>query len=298
MNARNALILLIVLCLAQPACKDFSQVVEIDIPEHEPRLATNLIANSQDSSFRVLVSNSLGILENRDTVALKDARVELFRNGELLETGEYLPGTYHYILDRSEPLGPSPATYRLSIAAPGFPSISSEQKMPEPIDILSAGIELDGALDSEGARVDKVTLEFQDAPQSEDFYALALVGLTRINEFEDSLYTAGNFPLKSTDPSFVTTFESSDFYLMFSDAAFDGQKARINVFTYQYLKEFSGTLRLFHLTRDTYLYYRSLKLYEEARDNPFAEPVIVHTNVENGYGIFGLSSVTDFPLEE
>ncbi|PHN01285.1 DUF4249 domain-containing protein [Flavilitoribacter nigricans] len=296
---KNRIILwcLILVIISQYSCKDFSQIVEIDIPEHEPKLATLLTATSLDSALNVLVSNSLGILESRDTQPIKDARVSLLRNGHPIAEGIYREGTYYYELFTNAPLGTAAATYRLEMSAPDFPPIYAEQKMPAAVPILSARIELDGTIDAEGRRADEVILEFQDPAGSTDYYAVAMQGLRRLSAEEDSLYTAGTVALHSNDPSygFVRNFP---YNLIFSDAAFDGQKVRISVYSYDHLGEFSGQLRLYHLSRDVYLYHRSLDLYEEAIDNPFAEPVNVHRNIENGYGLFGVSSVSEVVLEE
>lgn len=288
------------LCLlisTQYSCKDFSQIVEIDIPEHEPKLVTLLTATSLDSAFQVLVSNSLGILESRDTQAIEDARVSLLRDGHPIAEGIYREGTYYYELLTDAPLGTDEATYRLEISAPNFPPIYAEQKMPAAVPILSAEIELDGTIDGEGRRADEVIIEFQDPPGSNDYYALAMQGLRRLSEEEDSLYTAGTIFLNSNDPSFGYVY-NLPYNIIFSDAAFNGQKVRISTYSYDYLGEFSGQLRLYHLSRDIYLYHRSFELYEEAINNPFAEPVTVHRNIEQGYGLFGVSSVNVVNLEE
>ena len=47
-----------------------------------------------------------------------------------------------------------------------------------------------------------------------------------------------------------------------------------------------STVKLLHINKDYYNYIRSLNTYENAADNPFAEPVNLYTNVNNGYGLF------------
>ncbi len=47
------------------------------------------------------------------------------------------------------------------------------------------------------------------------------------------------------------------------------------------------------MNRSGYLYRRSIDDYENAQGDPFAEPVQVYSNIENGYGIFaGFSKST------
>jgi len=51
------------------------------------------------------------------------------------------------------------------------------------------------------------------------------------------------------------------------------------------------------ISRDKYFYSQSLYAYENASGNPFAEPVIVYTNVENGQGIFSMEGKTEIIVE-
>ena len=51
------------------------------------------------------------------------------------------------------------------------------------------------------------------------------------------------------------------------------------------------------ISRDNYLFIKSEAASREARDNPFAEPVIVHNNIENGIGIFRARNTTTFRID-
>ncbi|HBS11316.1 MAG TPA: hypothetical protein DEO36_02060, partial [Flavobacteriaceae bacterium] len=45
---------------------------------------------------------------------------------------------------------------------------------------------------------------------------------------------------------------------------------------------------LYHITEDFYRYDTTLRISFYAEDNPFVEPVILHRNFDNGYGVFAL----------
>jgi hypothetical protein len=49
-----------------------------------------------------------------------------------------------------------------------------------------------------------------------------------------------------------------------------------------------------HLTQDLYLYERSKGNYGE--DNPFAEPLNLHSNLKNGYGNLGGITTTKYKI--
>ena len=54
---------------------------------------------------------------------------------------------------------------------------------------------------------------------------------------------------------------------------------------------------LHNISQDYYYYRRSLELYNQSSDNPFAQPVQVYSNIENGFGIFAGAQVNYFDIE-
>lgn len=51
------------------------------------------------------------------------------------------------------------------------------------------------------------------------------------------------------------------------------------------------------ITKDLYRYYKSMELYRISSSDEFAEPVKIHSNVKNGWGIFGALSYDRHLLE-
>ena len=95
---------------------------------------------------------------------------------------------------------------------------------------------------------------------------------------------------------------------LFNDLLFNGQNKTLELeipndswsgsedgydWSYQTL-----TLRLYlHNITLSYYYYRtSLELFQNASGNPFAQPVQVFSNVENGFGVFAGSQISFFDL--
>jgi hypothetical protein len=87
--------------------------------------------------------------------------------------------------------------------------------------------------------------------------------------------------------------------LLLKDEAFQGDEYEFRFFDY-YLTD-SGAeylvVEIHSITEKMYQFMQSLKAYEDNIENPFAEPVTVVNNIENGYGIFGLSAMTQFKLK-
>ena len=52
-------------------------------------------------------------------------------------------------------------------------------------------------------------------------------------------------------------------------------------------------LELQSISKDLYLYLKSMQIYERSSDDVFASPVSIYTNVRNGWGVFG--SMSSYP---
>lgn len=84
--------------------------------------------------------------------------------------------------------------------------------------------------------------------------------------------------------------------LMISDDLFDGQsyqiKAEFHDWDAKRGKQYH--IELISMNRSGYLYRRSIIDYEDAYGDPFAEPVQIFCNIENGYGIFAGYSIDTY----
>ena len=74
---------------------------------------------------------------------------------------------------------------------------------------------------------------------------------------------------------------------LFTDELFNGKKAEISFYGENHTGGGIYKINLKNITRDYYLYLKSHTLQFENIDNPFAEPVQVYHNVNNGFGILG-----------
>ncbi|MCB9263943.1 MAG: DUF4249 domain-containing protein [Lewinellaceae bacterium] len=280
---------------------NFSQVVDVDIPEHESRLVLNARFSSLDTGVSALVTNSLGILDTSAYDIPEAATVQLFRGGELLGGDFYFsPEKLKYFYSFTEPLGPAPALYRMEVSAPGYDPVFAEQRMPVPVPITSLRFERDGAIDGEGRRADGIEVQFSDPAGEENYYALQFY-------YEVSLVQPGGDTLQYSNLIYASTLDQVvqygyEFEQVFTDKSFNGSSYTVSLYTYQgdVPEGTPGTrltARLYSLSRDAFLYDLSLRQYYDAQDNPFAEPVTVHGNIEGGYGIFALSSVAESSVE-
>ena len=285
MNSKILLPILLATVLFSACSEDFFETtVAIDVPEHTPALAITADFKAGDSLLAVYVTNSVGILENNNYQPIEDATVEVLKDGQPYATLPYFGfNEKFYVLELNEPLPYDQSEYELQVSAPGFEPVSAKQTMPKAVEILSVEYDPEGAINVDGDRVDEFSIEFQDPGGEENFYMLQIWVQQDSFDFSYMLY------LDNLDP--VAEESGDDLFL--KDSSFDGKKYTWKVGTYPGNFEEEGfkyRVELFSVTRDKYFFVRSASLSQDADDNPFAEPVIVHDNIEGGHGIFSLGT--------
>jgi len=266
----------------------FDQVVDVDIPEHEPALAITANMSNQDSILWAYVTSSVGVLVQDNPEEIADAQVELYKDGTLLSNLPYVEQGF-YGWQVPEPLGNEQATYELKVSKDGFNSVSSTQTMPVQVNINDATLEIDGTVNEEGERVDEITITFDDAKDIANYYALSIN--FEFTDITGEVYSYEQY-FNSNDPSFGET-ENGNY---FSDILFDGENYELKVWLYnlyvdENIEDPKLAIRLTNLTKDRYFRETSINNYRNSEDNPFAEPAVIFSNIENGYGIFSLEAV-------
>ncbi|RME09348.1 MAG: DUF4249 domain-containing protein [Bacteroidetes bacterium] len=282
MSSRIFFLFLVAISFSACAGEDFFEAtVDIETPPHKPALAVTANFAAGDTTLRIYLTHSLDILSQTDAEPIPDADVEIFKDGTSLGKALYFSDKL-YKLPLVQALPAEMATYELKISAPGFDPVQASQVMPPPVPIISATFEIDGAIDDDGERVDELTIEFEDPAGVENYYSVFAYVV-----FDDQ-YTE-EFSLGSLDP---ITEEGMDDYLL-KDVTFDGKRYEWRLKAYRFF-ELTDDVKMYvvlrSITADQYFFSRSVSLSYDTDDNPFAEPVIIHNNIEGGYGIFSLES--------
>lgn len=298
--------LLLSLLLTIAACDEdsFSQVVNIPIPDHDPLPVLSLNLQVGDTLAEALLGVSRGILDEFDENDNRGANVELYQDDVLIGTGSFTvsSGPFWQGMELSEPITTSASTYRLVGQVQGFDPVEATQVMPTVPVFESVSYTPDGAIDSEGFRVDEVEFDLIDPPGEQNYYAFRVSVGQRTCTFDpdngqvctddstrlNSLYLLSPDPLLSPGLSYD---------LVLSDQSFDGTRFRVRLQADNFTDS-TPFLEVFHLSEDAYRYMRSFAAYQESRDNPFAEPVQVHNNVDGGYGAFIVANKVLQRLEE
>ena len=249
--------------------------------------------------------------EYYDTVP--NAKVELLRNGQLLGVIPYFNKGYHYAKGLFKLDTISGITYTIRVSASGFETVEASQKIQNKFTILRGGYRANGAVFtdpfdpfSSPEKGDELTLELQDNGNDENYYSAESLngnnrGSSSISVSRDSAgktYTTQTY-LRNIDPIMEDGF--------LPDRTFNGKNyvwrfwlQPNNYFYDRTGKGFQSKLksgdrvlmRVRSASKDFVLFLKTLDLARDAQDNPFfTEPVILHSNVKNGYGIFTIGSL-------
>jgi hypothetical protein len=284
-------LLLAIAAFTSSSCSEdsLSQIVEIEIPEHTPKPVIASYLNYGDTLALSLVSVSKGILDTGDYVFPANASVRLLRDGQDLLSLAFNPDKQHYE-------APAPASgfipgarYRIEAQVPGFGTAYSEQVMPTAPNVAEVLLRRDAVVNRDGSRADEFVFSIDDPAGSGNYYKVEVLADASYSP-EPGDTTTFLYPLflHSNDPNLQSGLSNSK---VFSDGSFDGTLYQIRVSANSYSGPFLNfsdhyTLRIAQISRDAYLYERTLSQYYNARGNPFAEPVTVYSNIEGGYGIF------------
>jgi Domain of unknown function (DUF4249) len=308
---KNISILCILLSTLMSSCTAdyFNPVVDITPRVLAPKLV--VIANMQSDydTLIVYVSKSRGSLDNStynynpdsvrqrlDTVA--GVQVQLFKNGTLFANLNSIGGGNFAVVGKRLPA--DGATYNLKVSAPGFPSVEATQIMPSIVKLDTAQFIPNGVVDLEGRRNAEYVMNFRD-PVGTNYY----MGYV-IND-------------QQTSPDTIRTINLVDLGFLVSDNVlidntFDGKSYRWSLTNGRgggpgspnrggpggprnQIAQGIMSFYLLNISKEMYQYQKSYTLYKDARDNPFAQPVVLYTNINNGFGLFSLQAASKITIK-
>ncbi len=268
------------------------KVLNDELKSEKIKLVVNGVL-TPDSTLAVNISRTFNIFDDESVQNLPfvdDATVKFYQNGEYLfdlesqDTGYYVKNFYPQTGKK----------YFITVSATGYDDVSAETVVPDAVKIEK--IDTSSTVYEEfGTKYLnlKADLTYNDPENEDNFYMLTgkyhLTNGSDINyeDVLDLMVPEGEAEL----------FDKSYGALLWTDKFTNGQEVTVHFTYYQwYLMKAAGkdnlnvtfTFYLKSLSKDYYIYLKSLNLYNENfGDDPFMEPVIIHSNVKNGYGIFG-----------
>ncbi|MEM7035935.1 MAG: DUF4249 domain-containing protein, partial [Bacteroidota bacterium] len=202
------------------------QVIDIDIPEHTPRLVVNGFFQP-DSLWRVRITRSQHIQDGDEVRTVSTATVHVYQNGVVVDTlGYTTDGVYESVSGGTPVAGQA---YEIVASAPGFEEVRGTDAVPTPVQIvdLTWTDSVSGVNGFSDFEYGEARFDLSDPAGVENFYFLQAYSI-----FIDTLSYPGDtliytFPINEafTDESLQATLVEGGY--IFSDAAFEGQTREI-----------------------------------------------------------------------
>ena len=282
--------------------------VTIDIPKKNPKLVINSVMQ-KGIPLTASIGKSRHILEApglnpQDTYIVTDALTVLFENGTPVDTLVYDAGYHLYRTSHNTALR-NGYNYTLRVGAPGFTQAEALTIVPSQAAIAELTVVRNARIDAYGDHQDEIRIKFND-PAEKNFYQIQVLS---------SYYGTSGYPIscvQTTDKDVEAVGYNDPIggddcldggSILLRDDNFNGGQKTVSLFvSSSSLMEYTDGagnihrpfIRLNGITEDHFRFIKTHALYDNAGDNPFAEPVNVYTNVKNGYGIFaGFTSAVD-----
>jgi hypothetical protein len=286
---------------------------------------------SPGNHFQAYLTHSNSILEDQKPNPPAEGSLELYENENLIKEFSTQLGAFSDSLVDFK----AGKTYRFVVNSKGK-KLETETTIPEAAVLVSA--DTVSVKNEYGQREFIFKLTINDVP-GEDFYRIVVMKeslttsdyITQENQKKTAYYLdRAQYSLQSEDPVFKSVYNNfgddlinygpNNDYFIFPDDYFQGKEYTLQFavwnYGYSYYNPYGNgnpgnpnggngviyektTIHIQRLSKDFYLYLKYLKLYDHYRDNPFAEPVPVYSNVKNGAGIFaGFNDNTTIEFEK
>lgn len=271
------------------SCEEaFTSIKEIDIPEHESKLAVFADMSGNKGSFSI--SHSRSIIDNKDYTPVS-AEISILENGspfyKFSFSGSSANSFKQKIFSGSFVEG---FEYTLIVENDEYGSATAKQIVPVKPVFSNVKFKKDGFIDNDGYKSDLLSFDLSDDISTENYYLVQAEALSFINNdtFTEPLY------LNSNNPATKSFWFGEKNGLIISDKNFNGTVTKIITDLKIYNNNSSGRLSISSITKDYYYFLLSYNQYSNSSGNPFAEPVNVHNNIKNGYGLFQINSKKDY----
>ena len=268
-------------------------VRDIDLPPHESQLAASLFLDSRDSAISAIVSSSKGIYDTGQSKSVKDAECVL-NVGSTTYNWSTMDQYERYTELLPDRFGAPTDTLLFTVNHPDFTSVSATQVFPSAPQV---SLELNyGATQLNDEISDELIITLKDIPGVNQHYIISIdVHFRTTLSGQDTseyynLYWETEYPnstpLWGKESALLLSEDGLDRDIKFSAAT------GVNPINFAMLHEYR--VKVSALSEEMYTFYKSYTAYENANGNPFAEPVVLYSNMSNNMGCFGVSTTKRF----
>jgi len=267
----------------------------IELPPHDSRLVLNSQIIQSDTVSRIILTESVSItdtfLNSENTVFNDNASMTLYTPDQGAIEG--------YIYRDADPSDNvqlpfwkfdydnyiEGATYSIEAESDGREMISAETVVPEQPQLIDVKVNLREAPANRFFSRDRFEITINDPAGEENYYQIQANFLINEGGFEYLRnYRFYDAPENPIDESFL-----ENRITILNDKSFDGREHTFVAYGERGSYDFSEiTFTIFQISKEAYEYQEAYERFNS--DSPFSEPVTFPNNIENGFGIFSITS--------
>ena len=256
-------------------------IVDVDVPFKANQLTANSFINP-DSLWFVQLNLNRNILDEEPFREINDARIVIFEDDNATDTLTNMG----YGRFRSDNKTPEPGkTYTLSVSAPGYSDLQASTSIPFPCAITSVEV-----YESTSNQNSMLKVKLKDDGAEANYYELYMdLGNEYYNYDKKKMeFRRHRLQLISENPAIQNDNDSYSNSIIFKDLFFNGREVEL---TFKipgtgFSRHGMVTITLRTLSEDGYNYLRTALLQDMASGDPFAQPINVYNNIQNGFGVF------------
>jgi len=252
------------------------KVINLDIEESDKKIVLNSVV-STDETIIVNLTKSKSIIDDSDIEYIDNAVIILTENDNVISSHTY-NGNGNYIFNKIAEIG---KTYKIKVNAENLKEINAETKLLAPNNF-------------------EVTDTFTTNYDGEDYLAMII----RIENTDDNSYFFIEALNENGDNVYLDSYDIKSEknilgdYLLFNNQIPGSGNIDFQFYLSKYIYDYGSGgqsygyiyLVLHRVSEAFYKYYLSSNMQKQVGGSPFAEPVQIYNNIENGFGIFGSES--------
>lgn len=286
------------LSVALLACGDLKQEIQpAELVNQPAKLQVVSFISPQDTTLTAKVTQTRPILStDSKSVEVATATVTLTEGSQSVRLVYDGKNKYYRASARQFPIVAG-KTYTLTVTTPDGRKAQGSCTVPKPVSL--ATMQFDSLPGGWGSSIKQyfVRVSWKDVPGQEDYYRT-----TGFFNYTSTQTTAGGQPL---------VFENEvDNRALITDNGFDGQLinsgrgfmdlTNLSVSSAQtfntLFRKAAVTVYLLHLDEPYFRYHEAIQRQNATDGNPFAEPVIISSNITGGIGCFGAYNRTKLTI--
>ena len=282
--------LLVVTALSAMVFASCETPLDIEYLDTEEKVVVNAMGNA-DENLNLRLTYSRWFLSEIPFKEITNATVSLLANGQKVDEGALrvdgstYPEKRYYSFDNYLPKEGD--MLKLDIQVPGEEPITAECKVPYKPQISNTEMRY---TDDSGC-YPSISFVLHDNPNEQNYYMLT------VGDGYNRYFSINDYLLVDADVEGLIEGDASVYgnVLLFTDEKINGYSHTINIniedFMFSEYEE-GFTIKLAAIPEAMYRFLKGMDMMNDGMQEMFGEPVQIYSNIENGIGIFAISSTT------